>query len=120
MDVVEKCKYDGAFTFIYSPREGTPAARMEDKIPKSVKEDRLHRLNEIVNKYSNMYNQKYLNQTAKVLLLGTSEKDENKLFGYTETQKLVNVACDKSLVGQIVDVKITEAKSFSLDGVVEK
>ena len=120
LDVVEKCKYDGAFTFIYSPREGTPAARMEDKIPKSVKEDRLHRLNEIVNKYSNMNNQKYLNQTVKVLLLGTSEKDENKLFGYTETQKLVNVACDKPLVGQIVDVKITEAKSFSLDGVVEK
>ncbi len=120
LDVVEKCKYDGAFTFIYSPREGTPAARMEDKIPKSVKEDRLHRLNEIVNKYSNMNNQKYLNQTVKVLLLGTSEKDENKLFGYTETQKLVNVTCDKSLVGQIVDVKITEAKSFSLDGVVEK
>ena len=120
LDVVEKCKYDGAFTFIYSLREGTPAARMEDKIPKSVKEDRLHRLNEIVNKYSNMNNQKYLNQTVKVLLLGTSEKDENKLFGYTETQKLVNVACDKSLVGQIVDVKITEAKSFSLDGVVEK
>ena len=120
LDVVEKCKYDGAFTFIYSPREGTPAARMEDKVPKSVKEDRLHRLNEIVNKYSNMNNQKYLNQTVKVLLLGTSEKDENKLFGYTETQKLVNVSCDKSLVGQIVDVKITEAKSFSLDGVVEK
>lgn len=120
LDVVEKCKYDGAFTFIYSPREGTPAARMEDKVPKSVKEDRLHRLNEIINKYSNMNNQKYLNQTVKVLLLGTSEKDENKLFGYTETQKLVNVSCDKSLVGQIVDVKITEAKSFSLDGVVEK
>ena len=120
LDVVEKCKYDGAFTFIYSPREGTPAACMEDKIPKSVKEDRLHRLNEIVNKYSNMNNQKYLNQTVKVLLLGTSEKDENKLFGYTETQKLVNVTCDKSLVGQIVNVKITEAKSFSLDGVVEK
>ena len=120
LDVVEKCKYDGAFTFIYSPREGTPAARMEDKIPKSVKEDRLHRLNEIVNKYSNMNNQKYLNQTVKVLLLGTSEKDENKLFGYSETQKLVNVTCDKSLVGQIVNVKITEAKSFSLDGVVEK
>ena len=120
LDVVEKCKYDGAFTFIYSPREGTPASRMKDEIPKSVKEERLHRLNEIVNKYSNMNNQKYLNKTVKVLLLGTSEKDDSKLFGYTETQKLVNVICDKSLVGQIVDVKITEAKSFSLDGIVEK
>ena len=120
LKVVEECKYDGAFTFIYSPREGTPAAKMEDSIPLSVKEERLHRLNEIVNKYSNMNNQKYLNETVKVLLVGESEKDHNKLYGYTETMKLVNVECDKNLVGQIVNVKITEAKSFSLDGHHEK
>lgn len=118
--VVEECKYDGAFTFIYSPREGTPAAKMEDSIPLSVKEERLHRLNEIVNKYSNMNNQKYLNETVKVLLVGDSEKDGSKLYGYTETMKLVNVECDKNLIGQIVDVRITEAKSFSLDGKCEK
>ena len=120
LSVVEECKYDGAFTFIYSPREGTPAAKMKDSIPMEVKEERLHRLNEIVNKYSNMNNQKYLNQTVKVLLVGNSEKDSNKLYGYTETMKLVNVECDKSLIGSIVDVKITDAKSFSLDGKVEK
>ncbi len=114
--VVEECKFDGAFTFIYSPREGTPAAKMEDLTPLSVKEARLQRLNEIVNKYSNMNNQKYLNQTVKVLLIGDSDRDSNKLYGYTETMKLVNVECDKSLIGQIVDVKINEAKSFSLDG----
>ena len=119
LEVVEKCKYDGAFTFIYSPREGTPAAKIKDEIPLSVKEDRLHRLNEIVNKYSNINNQKYLNKTVKVLLLGKSEKDKNKLFGYTETQKLVNVTCEPSLVGEIVDVYITDAKSFSLDGIVK-
>lgn len=119
LSVVEECKYDGAFTFIYSPREGTPAAKMEDNTPLSVKEERLHRLNEIVNKYSNMNNQKYLGTVQKVLLVGVSEKDENKLYGYTETMKLVNVECDKSLVGTIQDVKITEAKSFSLDGCVE-
>ncbi|MDE5630689.1 MAG: tRNA (N6-isopentenyl adenosine(37)-C2)-methylthiotransferase MiaB, partial [Bacilli bacterium] len=82
LNVVEECKYDGAFTFIYSPREGTPAAKMEDSIPLSVKEERLHKLNEIVNKYSNMNNQKYLNETVKVLLVGESEKDRNKLYGY--------------------------------------
>ncbi len=120
LSVVEECKYDGAFTFIYSPREGTPAAKMDDKIALSVKEDRLHRLNEIVNKYSNLNNQKYLGKTVKVLLVGNSEKDDSKLYGYTETMKLVNVICDKSLIGEIVDVKITEAKSFSLDGIVEK
>ncbi len=92
---------------------------MEDSTPKEVKEERLQKLNEIVNKYSNMNNQKYLNKTVKVLLVGTSEKDDNKLYGYTETMKLVNVICDKSLVGEIVDVLITDAKSFSLDGIVE-
>ena len=80
----------------------------------------MYRLNEIVNKYLNMNNQKYLNETVKVLLVGDSERDSNKLYRYTETMKLVNAECDKRLIGQIVDVKITEAKSFSLDGKVEK
>ena len=119
LNVVEECKYDGAFTFIYSKREGTPASKMDDSIPLSIKEERLHRLNEIINSYSNLNNQKYLNTIQKVLLVGKSEKDENKLYGYTETMKLVNVTCDKSLIGTIANVKITEAKSFSLDGVVE-
>lgn len=118
LNVVNECQFDGAFTFIYSPREGTPASRMEDTISKEVKEERLHRLNEIVNKYSNMNNQKYLGEKVKVLLVGISGKDETKLYGYTETMKLVNVDCDKSLMGSIVDVEITEAKSFSLDGKV--
>jgi tRNA-2-methylthio-N6-dimethylallyladenosine synthase len=120
MSVVEECKYDGAFTFIYSPREGTPAAKMEDSIPMEVKEERLQRLNKLVNEYSNMNNQKYLNTKQKVLLVGVSEKDTNKLYGYTETMKLVNVECDHNLLGEIVDVTITDAKSFSLDGKVEK
>jgi len=119
LNVVEECKYDGAFTFIYSKREGTPASKMDDSIPLSIKEERLHRLNEIINSHSNLNNQKYLNTIQKVLLVGKSEKDENKLYGYTETMKLVNVTCDKSLIGTIANVKITEAKSFSLDGVVE-
>ncbi len=119
LDVVNTCKFDGAFTFIYSKREGTPAARMDDEITKEEKEERLHRLNEIVNTYSNENNQKYKGTIQKVLLLGTSEKDESKCYGYTETMKLVNVECDKSLIGQIVDVDIIEAKSFSLDGIVK-
>ena len=116
LEVVNECKYDGAYTFIYSPREGTPAARMEDSIPMNVKEERLQRLNEIINKYSNENNQKYVDTVQKVLLIGYSEKDNNKLYGYTETNKLVNVKCNHELLGNIVDVRITEAKSFSLDG----
>ena len=119
LDVVNKCKYDSAFTFIYSPREGTPASKMEDKISYEVKEERLHKLNELVNKYSLENNKKYLNKTVKVLLTDISEKDNNKLCGYTETMKLVNVLCNKELIGTIQNVKITVAKSFSLDGIIE-
>jgi len=119
LDVVNTCKFDSAFTFIYSPREGTPAAKMEDKIDMKTKEERLYKLNELVNKYSLEANKKYLNKEVPVLLEGISEKDNNKLFGYTDTMKLVNVEADKHLVGQIVNVLITDAKSFSLDGEVK-
>ena len=116
LDVVNTCKYDSAFTFIYSPREGTPAAQMEDSIDLKTKEERLHKLNELVNKYSLENNKKYEGKTVKVLIEGISDKDVNKVFGYTETMKLVNVINAKEDIGKIIDVKITDAKSFSLDG----
>ena len=116
LDVVNKCKYDSAFTFIYSPREGTPAAKMEDSITLEEKENRLHRLNELVNKYSKQANEKYLNKVVPVLIEGISEKDPNKVFGYTDTMKLVNVTNASDKIGEIIDVKITDAKSFSIDG----
>ena len=115
IDVVNKCKFDSAFTFIFSPREGTPASKMEDDTPFSEKEDRLYRLNKIVNNYSKEANKKYLGKTVKVLLEGESSKD-GALMGYTDTMKLVNVKGSKKLIGKIVDVKIIEVKSFSMDG----
>ena len=118
LDVVNKCQYDGAFTFIYSPREGTPAAKIKDSISMDIKEKRLHELNEIVNSYSLMNNKKYLNKEVKVLVEGISEKNKDKVYGYTETMKLVNIVGSKELIGKILNVKITEAKSFSLDGEV--
>jgi len=97
---------------------GTIAAKMEDKTPYEVKQKRLHKLNELVNYYSLKSNQALLNKNVDVLVLGISEKDENKVYGYTDTMKLVNIAGSKELIGKIVQVKITEAKSFSLDGIV--
>ena len=116
MEVVNLCKFDSAFTFIYSPREGTPAAKMEDKITLKEKEDRLYKLNEVINKYSKEANEKLLGKTVPVLIEGISEKDDNKVFGYTDTMKLVNVINASDKIGEIIDVKITDAKSFSLDG----
>lgn len=116
LDVVEKCEYDSAFTFIFSKRVGTPAEKLPDDVPLSEKEDRLKRLNELVNKYSLLANERYVGKMADVLIIGPSEKGENLVCGYTDTMKLVNVVGSKELIGQIVKVKITEAKSFSLNG----
>ena len=117
-DMVEYCKYDGAYTFIYSERKGTASSFMKDDVTIEEKELRLKRLNELVNKYSKESNLKLLNKVVPVLVIGPSMKDDNKVYGYTDTMKLVNVEGTSELIGKIVDVKITDAKSFSLDGQV--
>lgn len=116
LEVAEACKFDSAFTFIYSPREGTPAAKMEDAVSLKTKEERLYKLNEVINKYSLEANKKYLGKVVPVLIEGVSEKDSTKVFGYTDTMKLVNVTGALDKIGEIIDVEITDAKSFSLDG----
>jgi len=116
LDLVNKCKFDGAFTFAFSPRENTPAARMEQTVSEEEKMDRLHRLNEVINKYSNAANKKLMDKTVKCLVIGESEKDNTKVCGYTENMKLVNIDGPHSIIGKIVNVKITDTKSFSLDG----
>ena len=118
LDVVNYCKYDSAFTFIFSPRVGTPASKMEDNITLDIKNKRLYKLNDLVNKYALENNQKYLNQVVPVLIEGKSEKNQDLLMGYTDTMKLVNIKGSKDLIGQIVDVKITDVKTWSMDGEV--
>lgn len=120
LDIVNYCKYDGAYTFIFSPREGTPAAKMVDTIPIEIKERRLYKLNELVNKYSLESNEKLVGNVEKVLVVDKSEKDDSKVFGYTESMKLVNFVGSSELIGKIINVKIIDAKSFSLDGEVSQ
>ena len=116
LEVVNTCKFDSAFTFIFSPRIGTPAAKMNDDISKEEKEERLHKLNELINKYSKEANDKYLDKVVPVLIEGISEKDENMLFGYTDTMKLVNIKGNKENIGKIVDVRITDIKTWNMYG----
>lgn len=116
LDVVNKCKYDSAFTFIFSKRVGTPAEKMEDNVSLEEKNKRLQQLNELVNKYSKLANDKYLNKIVPVLIEGYSEKDNKYLMGYTDTMKLVNVKGSSEYIGQIVNVKITEVKTWSMNG----
>lgn len=115
LELAEELKYDLAYTFIYSPREGTPAAVMKDDTHEETKKERLAKLNEIINKYANLNNQKYLGKTVPVLIEGKSDK-EDKYMGYTDTMKLVNVDCDNKYLGKIVNVKVTDVKTWSLDG----
>lgn len=116
LKVVEKCKFENAFTFIFSPRIGTPAEKLPNQVPDDVKSDRLAKLNELVNSLSLEANKKYEGRTVEVLINGKSTKGEDVVCGYTDTMKLVNVTGSDELIGQIVKVEITEAKSFSLNG----
>lgn len=116
LDLVKKVKYDLAYTFIFSKRVGTPAYNMKDDTSELEKNRRLQELNSYINEYANLNNKKYVGETVKVLIEGFSEKDKTKLMGYTETNKLVNVIGEKRNIGKIVNVKITDYKTWSLDG----
>ncbi|MEK3935004.1 tRNA (N6-isopentenyl adenosine(37)-C2)-methylthiotransferase MiaB [Sporosarcina sp. FSL W7-1349] len=124
LSLYKEVGFEMAYTYIYSPREGTPAAKMVDNIPMEVKRERLQRLNKLVNDMSAESMKPYKGKTVKVLVEGESKKNPDVLAGYTEKNKLVNFKAPRSVIGEIVYVKITEAKTWSLDGeylgVVEK
>lgn len=117
IDLVDELKFDLAYTFIYSKREGTPASEMEDFTSEEEKKKRLSSLNEKINVYALMNNQKYMGKVVSVLIEGESDK-KGKLMGYTDTMKLVNIEADSKYIGKIVQVKITEVKTWSMDGEV--
>ena len=116
LDIVDYCKYDNAYTFIYSKRSGTPAANMEDSISRQVKEERLQELNKKVAYYANLKNQKFKDQIVEVLVDGKSKKNDAIYSGYTPENKLVNFKGEGIEIGDLVNVKITECMSFSLNG----
>lgn len=116
LKLVEEVNFEGAFTFIFSPREGTPAARMEDNIPLDEKKTRLQRLNAIINQQFLAAHKKYEGKIVEVLCEGPSKNDETILAGYTRTNKLVNFKGDKSAIGKLVQVKITEGRTWHLLG----
>lgn len=116
LSLYEYCEYDLAYTFIYSPRAGTPAAKMEDNVDIHTKEQRLYKLNDLVNEKALKQNQKYLNQVVEVLVEGTSKKDDQMLTGYSKHNKLINFKGKKEDIGKIVKVKVTEVKTWALKG----
>jgi tRNA-2-methylthio-N6-dimethylallyladenosine synthase len=116
--LVHEIQFDGAFTFIFSPRAGTPAASYPNTLTPVEKKDRLQRLNQVVNHYSLLGNKRFEGQIVEVLVEGFSKTKPDVLTGYTPHNKLVNFVGDESLIGTIVKVKIEKAFSWHLRGVL--
>ena len=115
MDLVRKAAFEGAYTFIFSPREGTPAAKLEDNLSKEVKKERLLTLNKLINEGYAKGNKRFEGEIVEVLVEGFSDKKDT-LTGYTPNNKLVNFVGKEELIGTLVNVKIEKAFSWHLRG----
>lgn len=116
LDVVRKAQYDLAFTFLYSVRKGTVAENMDNHIVEDVKKDRFDRLLAVVNEAATKTAQAYQDKVVEVLVEGVSKKNPEYMMGRNRQNKLVNFKGTEDLIGKLVNVKITEPKSFSLNG----
>ncbi len=113
LKLIERVGYDALFTFIYSPRGGTPAAAMEDPTPKAEKTRRFDKLVALQNRISEEKHRAYIGKTLRVLVDG---RDGDKLTARTDGGRLVRFAGDDALIGQFIDVKITDCTTWSLMG----
>lgn len=119
LTLCEEVRYDSAFTFLYSIRKGTPAEKYENQIPEEVKHDRFNRLVDVINRISAEKNAEYIGRVEKVLVDGPSKRNSKTYGGRTESFKLVNFKGSPDMIGNVVDVRITDAGTFSLEGEVK-
>ncbi len=121
MDTVRLCQevgFDSAYTFLYSIREGTSAAAMEDQVPDEIKHERFQRLLDALHPIGLELNKKLIGTVQRVLVEEVSKNDETVLSGRTEGGKLVHFKGSKELIGRLVSIDIREAKTFTLEGVL--
>ncbi len=116
LSLVKEVGFDSAFTFIYSPREGTPAARFPDQIPEELKKERIYELIEVQNKISDIHMQRLVGTKQELLIEGRSK---GGLIGRTRTNRQVHVGGSDDLVGSLVWAEITEASTWSLQGRIQ-
>lgn len=116
MKLIDDIGFDNSFSFIFSPRPGTPAANLTDDTPHEVKLERLHRLQTVINNNVKRYSNEMIGSIQTVLVEGPTVKDVNELQGRTENNRIVNFAGAAELIGQMVKVKITQSYNFTLRG----
>jgi tRNA-i(6)A37 thiotransferase enzyme miaB len=119
LTLCEEVRYDSAFTFLYSVRKGTPAEKFENQIPEEIKHERFNRLVDVINRISAEKNAEYVGRIEKVLVDGPSKNNSKTYGGRTESFKLVNFRGTPDMIGQVIDVLITGANTFSLEGEVK-
>ena len=116
LTIVDEIKYEAAFTFIYSPRKGTPAAKIEDNVSYETKSKRFMELVKHLEKHIEAHSKTMVGKTNDVLVYGVSKTDKDMYSGYTEENKLVHFKGDESMIGKIVKVKINESHTYSMMG----
>jgi len=116
LDVVNRVRFDSAYTFLFSRRAGTPAAKSDKQVPDEVKKARFDRLLELQNRISREINETYLNRTCEILVEGISKTNPHMLTGRTGTNKIVNFEGPSNLKGNLIKVKIIDAKTWHLVG----
>ena len=119
MKLIDEIGYDNSFSFIFSPRPGTPAANLADDTPHEVKLKRLMRLQAVINDNTKRYSEAMVGSVQRILVEGPSKKDPNELQGRTENNRVVNFDGGPNasrLIGQLLDLKITQSYAFSLRG----
>ncbi len=116
MKLIEEVNFDDSFSFIYSPRPGTPAAEMSDNTPHEIKQDRLQRIQERIQRQAQAVSQRMVGTTQHILVEGISKKNPSELCGRTDNNRMVNFAGDFDVTGHFIGVEITAALSHSLRG----
>ena len=116
MKLIEDMNFDESYSFIYSPRPGTPAADLPDDTPQEIKLERLQRLQAQINQQARKISMQMVGSVQRVLMEGVSKKNAEEFFGRTDNNRVVNLSCDPGLIGHFVNVRITEAKSHTLRG----
>jgi tRNA-2-methylthio-N6-dimethylallyladenosine synthase len=116
IDVLEKAGYDTAYTFLYSKRTGTPAAKSPEQVDENIKKLRFQRLVEVQNRISKEINDNYINKEVEVLAEGLSKTSKTTYTGRTRTNKIVNFKGSKELIGKLVTVKVEKIQTWSLEG----
>ena len=118
MKLIDDVGFDNSFSFIFSPRPGTPAANLPDDTPHEVKLRRLQHLQSVINDSIKRISESRLNTVQRILVEGPSKRDAAELMGRTECNRVVNFVGQPRLIGQLVDVKITDTRNYSLRGEV--